>query len=192
MRKCSTCIIIIGHRTLFSVTATERCEYGIFCAPYNLHVSMLNKYFYFHFRWKYPVGIYLLKVNNRNTKKRCEICSKLTIKTRCSSVSIVNFEHVNTRWDGQILLNLFVQSENGEMWNRKKSVFRPYMYMHIHFVKDIFCHLIVIFCCFSFGVHLVHGKCYFCSSCYNDKRLLFPAKCQNDALFTWIYLNVTP
>ena len=27
-----------------------------------------------------PVGIYLLKVNNRNTRTRCEICSKLTIK----------------------------------------------------------------------------------------------------------------
>ena len=29
----------------------------------------------------YQANIYLLKVNNRNTKKRCEICSKLTIKT---------------------------------------------------------------------------------------------------------------
>ena len=29
----------------------------------------------------YPVKIYLVKVNNRNTRKRCEICSKLTIKT---------------------------------------------------------------------------------------------------------------
>ena len=28
-----------------------------------------------------PAGIYLLKVNNTNTKTRCEICSKLTIKT---------------------------------------------------------------------------------------------------------------
>ena len=28
-----------------------------------------------------PVNIYLFKVNNRNTRKRCEICSKLTIKT---------------------------------------------------------------------------------------------------------------
>ena len=27
-----------------------------------------------------PAGIYLLKVNNRNTRARCEICSKLTIK----------------------------------------------------------------------------------------------------------------
>ena len=29
----------------------------------------------------YPAGIYLLKVNNRNTRTRCEICSKLTINT---------------------------------------------------------------------------------------------------------------
>ena len=28
-----------------------------------------------------PVGIYLRKVNNKNTRTRCEICSKLTIKT---------------------------------------------------------------------------------------------------------------
>ena len=26
-----------------------------------------------------PTGIYLLKVNNRNTRKSCEICSKLTM-----------------------------------------------------------------------------------------------------------------
>ena len=28
-----------------------------------------------------PAGTYLLKVNNRNTRTRCEICLKLTIKT---------------------------------------------------------------------------------------------------------------
>ena len=28
-----------------------------------------------------PANSYLFKVNNRNTRKRCEICSKLTIKT---------------------------------------------------------------------------------------------------------------
>ena len=44
-------------------------------------------------------GIYLLKVNNRNTRTRCEICSKLTIKTleqkhsRRSGVFLVDFEH---------------------------------------------------------------------------------------------------
>ena len=29
----------------------------------------------------YQAGIYLFKVNNRNAKTWCEICSKLTIKT---------------------------------------------------------------------------------------------------------------
>ena len=46
-------------------------------------------------------GIYLLKVNNRNTRRRCEICSKLTKKTperRQWRVSIVNFEHVIAGW----------------------------------------------------------------------------------------------
>ena len=28
-----------------------------------------------------PAGNYMFKVNNRNTRTRCEICSKLTIKT---------------------------------------------------------------------------------------------------------------
>ena len=45
-------------------------------------------------------GIYLLKVNNRNTRTRRKICSKLTIKTpeRCrrrSGVFIVNIEHIS-------------------------------------------------------------------------------------------------
>ena len=47
-----------------------------------------------------PVGIYLLKVNNRNTRTRCEIRSKLTIKAPeqphwCrSGVFIVNLENI--------------------------------------------------------------------------------------------------
>ena len=43
-------------------------------------------------------GIYLLKVNNRNTRTRCGICSKLTIKTperRHWRIFIVNFEHIS-------------------------------------------------------------------------------------------------
>ena len=49
----------------------------------------------------YPAGNYMFKVNNRNTRTRCEICSKLTIKTpegrhwRRSGVIIVNFEHIS-------------------------------------------------------------------------------------------------
>ena len=48
----------------------------------------------------FPAGNYMFQINNRNTSRRCEICSKLTIKTSepCSSVSIVNFEQANTGW----------------------------------------------------------------------------------------------
>ena len=42
----------------------------------------------------------MFKVNNRNTRTRCEICSKLTMKTperqqlRRFGIFIVNFEHI--------------------------------------------------------------------------------------------------
>ena len=45
--------------------------------------------------------MYMLEVNNRNTRARCEICSMLTRKTperrHClrSGVFIVNFEHIS-------------------------------------------------------------------------------------------------
>ena len=76
----------------------------------------------FKYIWVYsgvpiPANIYLFKVNNRNTTKRCEICSKLTIKTPTwrhwrrsgffggfwtyftpiSSVYIVDFEQIDVR-----------------------------------------------------------------------------------------------
>ena len=57
-------------------------------------------------------GIYLFKVNNRNTRTRREKCSYFSIKTAgvfivnfkqffrpCSGVSVVNFEHVISGWD---------------------------------------------------------------------------------------------
>ena len=62
----------------------------------------------------------MFKVNNRNTRTRCTICSKLTIKTPkrrhwrrsgvsivdfehcCSSVPIVNFEPLNAGWEKSI------------------------------------------------------------------------------------------
>ena len=41
---------------------------------------LLNEMFVFRFE-SYPANIYLFKVNYKNTRKKCEICSKLTIKT---------------------------------------------------------------------------------------------------------------
>ena len=37
----------------------------------------------------------MFKVNNRNARTRCEICSKLTIKAPERHHFIVNFEHVS-------------------------------------------------------------------------------------------------
>ena len=59
-----------------------------------------------------PANIYMFKVTNRNTRERCKLCSKLTIKTperrhRCrSGVSIVNFEHISHFFLVYLLLTL--------------------------------------------------------------------------------------
>ena len=71
-----------------------------------------------HYPFSTSTGNWTFKVNSRNTITRCEICSKLTIKTPerrlasfcylccqlwtyftpCSSASIVNFEQENSDW----------------------------------------------------------------------------------------------
>ena len=49
----------------------------------------------------YPAANYMFKVNHGNTRRRCEICSKLTIKTSerrqwgGSGAFIFNFEHIS-------------------------------------------------------------------------------------------------
>ena len=59
-----------------------------------------------------PAKIYLFQVNNRSTKKKCEICSKLTIKTpewrhwRRSIIFIVNFERISHLFVLFLLLTL--------------------------------------------------------------------------------------
>ena len=44
-----------------------------------------------------PTNIYLFIVNNSNIRKKCEICSKLRIKTpeQGFTVFIINFEHIS-------------------------------------------------------------------------------------------------
>ena len=54
------------------------------------------------------VKIYLFKVINTNTRKSCELCSKLSIKTpECrSGVFVVNFEHSSQLFQVLLLLTL--------------------------------------------------------------------------------------
>ena len=58
----------------------------------------------------FPANIYFFKVNNRNPRKRCEICSKLTLKHQNDvsdvvllfllliMLTIVDFDQVNVSW----------------------------------------------------------------------------------------------
>ena len=70
----------------------------------NVNSWASEKFIYHEIRLKKtttPAGFYLFKVNNRNTRTRCEIRSKLTMKTperrqwRRSGVFIVNFERIS-------------------------------------------------------------------------------------------------
>ena len=64
----------------------------------------------------YPANNYLLKVDNRNTRKRCDICSKLTIKTpeRRQVCKLTHFSldfHYSTRTSS----NVFRGYRNGTL-----------------------------------------------------------------------------
>ena len=50
----------------------------------------------------YPANTYLFKVNNKNTRNRCETCSKLT---PFSTASIVDSGQVNVSWVRGIFLS---------------------------------------------------------------------------------------
>ena len=82
---CRSVTLIINHGQVMLDVFSHFQLFLIFC------VSLLSLF----------AGIYLLKVNNRNTRRRCETCSKLTIKTPeerrwCrSGIFIVNFEHIS-------------------------------------------------------------------------------------------------
>ena len=70
-------------------------------------------------RRTFPAGNFMFEVNNRNTRTRCEICWKLTIKIperrhwSCFSVFIVNFEHISHLFLVFLLLTLSWQMPAG-------------------------------------------------------------------------------
>ena len=69
------------------------------------------------------VGIYLIKVNNRNTRARCQKCSKLTIKTpERRQWHCFNFDQVNADWDGMGNVPALKHS-GGEMLSNKMQQF---------------------------------------------------------------------
>ena len=67
----------------------------VYYSPFVLVITKSARY-----KHVIPAGIYLLKVNNRNTSTSREICLKLTTKIpeqrrRRSGIFIVNSEHVS-------------------------------------------------------------------------------------------------
>ena len=74
--------------------------------------DQLTRLRYFHIFFSVvPGNIYLFKVNNRNARKSCEICSQLPIKTperhwRRSGLFIVNFDHTSHLFPVFLLLTL--------------------------------------------------------------------------------------
>ena len=109
MRKQNNCIVVY--------TQNKNRERFV----YNHYKNIYNIWAHGCFRWKYifqpkfqniwnigsiwpvrglPASNDLLKVNNRNSSTRCEICSKLinTVEQchwHCSSVFIINFEQIS-------------------------------------------------------------------------------------------------
>ena len=80
--------------------------YNFFYVQFRINFSFCT------FSRHFLANIYSFKFNNRSIRKRCEICSKLTIKTpeqrqwRRSSVFIINFKDISHLSLVFLLLNL--------------------------------------------------------------------------------------
>ena len=87
------CRSVISTSSFFYISSPCHCQW--FHAKQDSEIKIL-KVDFLNFL---SAGIYLLKFNSRNIRTRCEICSKLTIKTpeqhQRFGVFIVNFEHIS-------------------------------------------------------------------------------------------------
>ena len=106
---------IMSGEACFATDTIVRCEVKKTFLSYVLKLRSI------------PADNHIFKANNRNIRKRCEICSKLTIKTPerhlasfCClyfyfwtyiipwpSVFIVNLEQVNASWDSVSIVSMF-------------------------------------------------------------------------------------
>ena len=74
-------------------------------------IFILNERNYYILIVNYTANICLFKVNNRNTRKRFEICLKLSMITperrhwRHSGVFIVNFDHISHLFSGVSIID---------------------------------------------------------------------------------------
>ena len=97
---------------------------------------------------QFPANIDIFKANNRNSRKRCEVCSKLTIKTPFSIVSIVEFEQFNVSWveilgppASFLVLKEVFHSCNYLVVRYKKEI---YLVLYYHTVLSVALYLVFI------------------------------------------------
>ena len=96
----------ISHKTKFAVIEFPRWTIDV------ITIIIQRRVTHFWRLKRFLAGIYLLKVNNRNIRKKYEICSKLTANTperlhwNRSSVFIVNLEHTSNLILAFLLLTL--------------------------------------------------------------------------------------
>ena len=86
---------------IFNMKKTQKHVSAALCFFYKNGTNLFEAQFVlflFFLYWNYPANKYMLKFNNRNTRKKYETCSKLTIATpkqyywHYSGVFIVIFE----------------------------------------------------------------------------------------------------
>ena len=92
--------------------------------------------------WVFSANIYMFKVNNWNSRKRCDIFSKLNIKIperrhrRCSSVFSVNFKHMSfSRVSIVNFEHVFVYWVSLEQ-NKKKICSKDYCIIKNYFIHS--------------------------------------------------------
>ena len=113
-----SCIQIYESTSLVYLLTLEKfvrlvmCPYCCFSAYfYPLHCSLFPPFSVCFEEATYPTNIDLFKINKRYNRKKCEICSKLTIKSPerhqwRSCDFIVDFEHISHFFLFYLLLDL--------------------------------------------------------------------------------------
>ena len=85
---------------MFQCFYKEKKLYFVIRRFYSFYNLQFHSTLFFEATSRNPGGIYLFKINNANTRARCEICSKLTIKTEQShwphsGVFVFNFGYIS-------------------------------------------------------------------------------------------------
>ena len=137
---------------------------------------------------EYPAIIYLFKVNNRNARNRCEICSKLIIKTPKwrqrlrFDVFIVNFEHISHLFILLLFLTLnkYMLADNSVETTEN----RVFCWVFPRFGLNMETYY------GDFYIPRKHRKTVKFSVVFRDYRNVRYAKMQKKNLSIWIFLRI--